>query len=393
MPRRWGRAKDAREHTAEMSTEQLKSNDSLCRTLKNTSSDCEASKSCRYCENGHHCEVNISAKDPLPRPSIPAAAAAFRLHLRALWLRRSGLNQIEVARELQCNPSVLDAAWLSTEAPRAPRQVAKYIAAYEQRMLASNVEPFRAPLLRRGYAGNLSHAYAECASAFPWEQAVLRKRNYETGEVTITSTASSRQDCSFPPGLRTGLPHLDEVLAKMRDDFKIEDPGAYVLCNWYLDGNTSIAPHQHDFWSAILSFGASRIFLLDGQPILLAHGDLLVFGTQRHSVPKMPQVEEGRISVCIFWYPERRKADGVLTITLNPSEAEEALANDALAQAIANKAAARISQMPLDTNGRGVGRLENQPLLDDDSAEEEDHGFLSEDRLLAIALEVSMMEQ
>jgi hypothetical protein len=258
-------------------------------------------------------------------------------------------------------------------------------------MLSTGVEPFRPPSLKRGYAKHLSGAYADCAAAFPWEQAVLRKRNYATGEVTVTSIASSRQDCSFA-GLQTGLPQLDEVLEKVRKDLNIEDPGAYLMCNWYLDGNTNIASHQHDFWSAILSFGAPRIFLLDGQPILLGHGDLLVFGTQRHSVPKMPAVQDGRISVCIFWYPERKEADGVFKIMLDPSLVEGALTDDALARNIATRAAAQISKIPLETHGRGVGKREDQFRPDDDSTSEDD-GFLSEDRLLAIALEVSMMEQ
>lgn len=213
--------------------------------------------------------------------------------------------------------------------------------------------------------------------------------------MTITSIASSRQDCSFP-GLRTGLPHIDDLLARVKKDFEIEDPGAYLLCNWYPDGNTSIASHQHDFWSAIISFGTERIFMLDGQEILLGHGDLLVFGTQRHSVPKMPKVKDGRISLCIFWYPERRKADGVFTITLDSALAEGALANDAIARAVATRAAAQISQIPLETHGRGVGKREDQAPVDDFSDEDysdEEGGMLSEERLLAIALQVSMMEQ
>jgi len=46
--------------------------------------------------------------------------------------------------------------------------------------------------------------------------------------------------------------------------------------------------------------------MLDGEAVWLEDGDLLVFGTQRHSVPKMPAVTEGRVSVAIFWYPEEK---------------------------------------------------------------------------------------
>merc|ERR1719336_2003740 len=102
----------------------------------------------------------------------------------------------------------------------------------------------------------------------PWVQAVYRRRDPGTGQVTVTGLAASRQNCSYR-GLRTGIARLDAALERVRQDFRIEDPGAYLLNNWYPDGRTSIAPHQHDFWSAILSFGAPRVFVLEGQPLLL----------------------------------------------------------------------------------------------------------------------------
>ena len=84
---------------------------------------------------------------------------------------------------------------------------------------------------------------------------------------------------------------------------------------------------------------------------------------------------------------------GVFTITLDPSQMEGALASDDMAHMIAEKAAAQYMQSgQLNTHGRGVGKREKQPSVVADNTEEDD-GFLSEDRLLAIALEVSMMEQ
>ena len=35
-----------------------------------------------------------------------------------------------------------------------------------------------------------------------------------------------------------------------------------------------------------------RVFTVDGDPVLLNDGDVIVIGTQRHSVPKMPEVED-----------------------------------------------------------------------------------------------------
>merc|ERR1711937_848755 len=144
-------------------------------------------------------------------------------------------------------------------------------------------------------------------------------------------------------------------MGRIKVDFQINDPGAYLICNWYPDGNTNIAPHQHVFWSAILSFGAPRVFTLDWQPLLLGDGDLLVFGTQRHSVPKMQSVASGRLSVAIFWYPERREADASFNITLDPSLAEAALANGSLNEVLAQSAALQMKSVKLDTGSRGVG--------------------------------------
>ena len=36
-----------------------------------------------------------------------------------------------------------------------------------------------------------------------------------------------------------------------------------------------------------LSFGSPRILTVDGRPMLLRDGDLIVFGTQNHGVPAM----------------------------------------------------------------------------------------------------------
>jgi len=42
-----------------------------------------------------------------------------------------------------------------------------------------------------------------------------------------------------------------------------------------------------------LSFGSDRILTVDGRPVLLRDGDLIVFGTQNHGVPAMSDAEIG----------------------------------------------------------------------------------------------------
>eukprot|EP00746_Dinoflagellata_sp_MGD_P122483 gnl/MRDRNA2_/MRDRNA2_57360_c0_seq1.p1 gnl/MRDRNA2_/MRDRNA2_57360_c0~~gnl/MRDRNA2_/MRDRNA2_57360_c0_seq1.p1 ORF type:complete len:417 (+),score=74.96 gnl/MRDRNA2_/MRDRNA2_57360_c0_seq1:93-1343(+) len=414
-PRRWGKARlkteggevishDVCEHPEEstrdvkpkpaLTDQQFDPCDGVSKSLNLKGSmkeNMETMRRYRFKEWGELHDVLLSSVGQLPAPALSDAAVEYRLQLRAHWLKRQGYSQANTAQEIKKPVGWVGHTWQqSVEKIPRPRDVAKYISLYEQKMLKAGIEPFKPPSLHRQYAPSSAGVYEECAAAFPWQQAVLRKRNYETGEVTITNTASSRQDCCFPT-LRTGLPRVDSVIDRVRQDFDIRDPGAYLMCNWYPDGNTNIAPHQHDFWSAILCFGASRVFMLDNEPLLLNSGDLLVFGTQKHSVPRMPDVQEGRISVAIFWYPERTAADGSFKITLDPALAETALANDFMAKAIAVEAARAASQVQLDVGGRGVGKYEEEHVGSDE--EGEIPGFLSEDRLVAIALKLSMVEQ
>jgi hypothetical protein len=249
----------------------------------------------------------LALDDELPPEDISEAAREYQLRIKASFLQSKGRSKEEVAKELSRAAGWVSLWWKKApaEVPR-PREVPPYIAEYNLRMLELGIEPYRPAMLRRRYVEDTAGLYLECAQQMPWRQAVFRKRNYETGEVTVTNIASSRQDCAYP-SLFTGIPRLDEALDRIRRDFDIADPRAYLLNNFYPDGNTSIAPHNHDFWSAILSFGASRVFTLDGVPILLGDGDLLILGTQRHGVPKMPAVKDGRVSIAIFWYPENRR--------------------------------------------------------------------------------------
>merc|ERR1712178_73125 len=101
-----------------------------------------------------------------------------------------------------------------------PRDLPKYVADYNLRMLSCGVEPFRPAVLQRRYMTDTEGLYEECAQKMPWVQAVFRKRNYETGDVTVTNIASSRQNCSYR-GLKTGIPRLDKALDRVRRDFDI----------------------------------------------------------------------------------------------------------------------------------------------------------------------------
>ncbi|CAK9098949.1 unnamed protein product [Durusdinium trenchii] len=98
-------------------------------------------------------------------------------------------------------------------------------------------------------------------------------------------------------------PAFDKLLQKFFSEYGLADRTAGIALNWYPDGDSVLGSHRHDCWTALFSFGHERILTIDKTPLLLQDSDLVIFGTQRHGVPKMPEVKGGRITVPIFFYP------------------------------------------------------------------------------------------
>lgn len=179
---------------------------------------------------------------------------------------------------------------------KRPKDVPPYVAEYNLRMLSLGIEPFRPASLLRNYAKD-----SRTPKASTWN---VHKQCHGVRSQTllrVDRTAATLVCLPASDVLMTSCNTCEIWTSRT-----IKDPRAFLLNNFYPDGNTSIALHQHDFWSAILSLGAPRVFTVDGDPVLLNDGDVIVIGTQRHSVPKMPEVKDGRVSVAIFWYPESR---------------------------------------------------------------------------------------
>jgi len=96
---------------------------------------------------------------------------------------------------------------------------------------------------------------------------------------------------------------MDRILQKLFHEYGIEDRTSGVALNWYPDGQSMLGAHRHDCWTALFSFGCDRILTIDKTPLLCRDGDLVIFGTQLHGVPIMPEISEGRITVPVFFYP------------------------------------------------------------------------------------------
>jgi len=229
----------------------------------------------------------------------------YKDFFRIQYWKRQGMTQPQVADILQLEELEIRDNWnVHPSKVKPPTGFQKKVRRYELELLKLNFEPFKPVQVIRNFAPNTG-LYNILRKAIDWEPAMLRKFNPVTKEVTWHDMSShGRMVFSFD-SLRTGIQPLDNILESVQASLEITDPAPRVHLNKYSSGRAKIGEHEHDFWSAILSFGASRVMFVEKQPVVLHDGDLLVFGTHRHGIPKQPIIREGRISVAIFYHPER----------------------------------------------------------------------------------------
>eukprot|EP00928_Gymnodinium_smaydae_P015826 TRINITY_DN15884_c0_g1_i2.p1 TRINITY_DN15884_c0_g1~~TRINITY_DN15884_c0_g1_i2.p1 ORF type:complete len:963 (-),score=159.90 TRINITY_DN15884_c0_g1_i2:229-2700(-) len=159
--------------------------------------------------------------------------------------------------------------------------------------------------IRRGFASDPA-IYKEVMENACWEGLPSNTKDFRTGAPIMkymkdgSVCTQSYKKAKYSPGLS---PATDKALQKLFAEFGIEGRTVGVLLNRYDDGEAMLGSHRHDCWTALFSFGSERILTIDHTPLLCQDGDLVIFGTQRHGVPKMPEIKTGRVTVVVFFYP------------------------------------------------------------------------------------------
>lgn len=75
--------------------------------------------------------------------------------------------------------------------------------------------------------------------------------------------------------------------------------GVYI--NYYRDGNDYTPVHSHpNMKQLVLSLGAPRTLTMGNDSYTMENGDVIIFGSQKHGVPKDKSCKEGRISIALF---------------------------------------------------------------------------------------------
>ena len=199
--------------------------------------------------------------------------------------------------------------------------------------LASNTETstaswWRDVEVRRKYAADPA-IYDELLNNTEWKSGAARTRDFSTGASHVKYDKEGKMKLQGNQGAKYtkgSSPAFDKLLQQFFAEYGLADRTSGIALNWYPDGDSVLGSHRHDCWTALFSFGHERILTIDKTPLLLQDCDLVIFGTQRHGVPKMPEVHEGRITVPIFFYPthmQMKKQWQTLTDPEDPRKSNE----------------------------------------------------------------------
>jgi len=244
-----------------------------------------------------------------PMPSAPSGGLRdYEDKLKAIDLSQQGLDVAGIAQQLGRSSH-----WVRRWWKQDPLRIPKPDVRHSPLVRNAPLQSFRDLELHRGFVRPADKAegqvplHEELTSLLKWEPARRATRHPETGDLRVRFDATGNsisQPGRFVAEYKGGASRLDALLQRVATVANIHDPASRVFLNRYEDGCATCPSHRHDFWTAMLSFGEARVAIVEERPLLLRHGDLLVFGTQSHGSPAMPDVVGRRVSVVVFFRPD-----------------------------------------------------------------------------------------
>jgi len=95
---------------------------------------------------------------------------------------------------------------------------------------------------------------------------------------------------------------LDSIIAEALLKIGITQAIVYgIYLNYYRNGEDYTPNHSHPGQKqVIISLGASRVLTMGKRSFVMNNGDVIVFGSAIHGIPKDPNCQQGRISIAMF---------------------------------------------------------------------------------------------
>lgn len=131
------------------------------------------------------------------------------------------------------------------------------------------------------------------------------KANIVWGEGIKSKNGHTRSAAMFELNeFITFIDNFPEIIANVSEiisQYSIRKTCAGIYVNYYKNGDDWTPNHTHPGTTQIvISLGATRTFLYGKKEFSSNNGDVFVFGSSLHGVPKEPTIQEGRISIALF---------------------------------------------------------------------------------------------
>jgi hypothetical protein len=132
-----------------------------------------------------------------------------------------------------------------------------------------------------------SAAYEYLSRNIDWDDGVRSRRGFTRKAKMWTDELSEKHAI------------VDNIIATVMNELGVSFYfGVYL--NYYRDGNDYTPSHSHKgTLQLIISLGASRILKVGQKDYVTENGDVTVFGSSSHGVPKSED-STGRISIAVF---------------------------------------------------------------------------------------------
>jgi len=221
--------------------------------------------------------------------------------LKAIELRQRGVEKSDIAAKLSRSERWVQKWW-----KHEPKLLQRPHGAQNEVFQRVPLDGFRDVEFTKSFCQD-AVLYDTLAREVQWRRGKVMTRDQETSELVLRfdKRGSTIQASRLVADCPRGIAALDSLLQRAFSKANIRDPQARVVLNLYTDGGQQLNSHRHDFWTCLVSLGAPRVLLVDNRPQVMEDGDMIVFGTQMHGVPPMPAVAAGRISLVVFFYPDR----------------------------------------------------------------------------------------
>ena len=95
--------------------------------------------------------------------------------------------------------------------------------------------------------------------------------------------------------------YINQYINDIVETYNLGNVAGFYL-NLYENGEMYTPTHKHESNQIIISLGVSRTLIINSKKYLCQNGDILIFGNQKHGVPKEIGLKGIRISIASFCF-------------------------------------------------------------------------------------------